>query len=136
MEWVTKRKGPISGQSRISLHFWPFTESEELRAYQLHMTDSSVTSSTFNTRIDAPRFFFGMTCRRKEMKQFTQFRTLPRKLPIVLSVEKVSDVLLAAPGPGLKYRAALGISYGVGLNASEVCKLKIVTVQLPQRRSI
>ena len=70
------------------------------------------------------------------MKQFTQFRTLPRKLPIVLSVEKVSDVLLAAPGPGLKYRAALGISYGVGLNTSEVCKLKIVTVQLPHRRSI
>jgi site-specific recombinase XerD len=42
------------------------------------------------------------------------------KLPIVLSVEEVADVLAAVPGPGLKYRAALGISYGAGLRASEV----------------
>ena len=32
---------------------------------------------------------------------------------------------LTAPGPGLKYRAALSISYGAGLRASEVCNLKI-----------
>jgi site-specific recombinase XerD len=32
---------------------------------------------------------------------------------------------MAAPGPGLKYRAALSISYGAGLRASEVCNLKI-----------
>ena len=50
-----------------------------------------------------------------------QFKTLSRKLPVVLSVEEVSDVLTAAPGPGLKYRAALGISYGAGLRAAEVC---------------
>ena len=57
-----------------------------------------------------------------------QFKTLPRKLPVVLSVEEVSDVLTAAPGPGLKYRAALGISYGAGLKAAEVCNLKIVDI--------
>jgi integrase/recombinase XerD len=39
---------------------------EELRAYQLHMTDSGVTASTFNTRIIALRFFFGMTCGREK----------------------------------------------------------------------
>ena len=38
--------------------------SEELRAYQLHMTDTGVTPSTFNVRIVALRFFFGMTCGR------------------------------------------------------------------------
>ena len=59
------------------------------------------------------------------MKQYMQFRTQPRKLPIVLSVEEVSDLLAAAPGPGLKYRAALSISYGGGLRASEVCNLKV-----------
>ncbi len=54
-----------------------------------------------------------------------QFRTQPRKLPTVLSIEDVSETLAAAPGPGLKYRAALSISYGAGLRASEVCSLKI-----------
>ncbi|WP_370631271.1 phage integrase N-terminal SAM-like domain-containing protein [Mameliella sp. CS4] len=33
---------------------------EELRAYQLPMTDTGVTASTFNVRIVALRFFFGM----------------------------------------------------------------------------
>ena len=76
-------------------------------------------------RIVALRFFFGMTCGREEMKRYMQFRTEPRKLPVVFSVEEVSDILMAAPGPGLKYRAALSISYGAGLRAAEVCNLKI-----------
>jgi integrase/recombinase XerD len=98
---------------------------EDLRGYQLHMTDNGVTPSTFNTRIVALRFFFGMTGGREEMKRYMQFRTEPRKLPIVFSVEEVSDILMAAPGPSLKYRAALSISYGAGLRAAEVCNLKI-----------
>lgn len=98
---------------------------EELRAYQLHMTDTGVTASTFNTRIIALRFFFGMTCGREDMKRFMQFRTQPRRLPMVFSVEEVSSILMATPGPGLKYRAALSISYGAGLRASEVCNLKV-----------
>jgi integrase/recombinase XerD len=101
---------------------------DDLRSYQLHMSDTGVTPSTFNTRIVALRFFFGMTCGREEMKRFMQFRTQPRKLPIVFSVEEVSDILMATPGPGLKYRAALSISYGAGLRASEVCNLKIADI--------
>jgi site-specific recombinase XerD len=98
---------------------------EELRAYQLHMTDTGVTPSVYNTRITALRFFFGMTCGREEMKRYMRFRTEPRKLPAVLSAEDVSGLLAVAPGPGLKYRAALSISYGAGLRASEVCNLTI-----------
>jgi integrase/recombinase XerD len=101
---------------------------DDLRSYQLHMSDTGVTPSTFNTRIVALRFFFGMTCGREEMKRFMQFRTQPRKLPVVFSVEEVSDILMATPGPGLKYRAALSISYGAGLRASEVCNLKIADI--------
>ena len=97
---------------------------EELRAYQIHLTDSGVTPTAYNSRIGELRFFFSMICGREEMKQFMQFKTLPRKLPVVFSVEEVSDVLTAASGPRLKYRAAQGISYGVGLRAAEVCNLK------------
>jgi integrase/recombinase XerD len=59
------------------------------------------------------------------MKRYMQFRRKPRKLPVVFSVEEVGDLLMAVPGLGLKYRAALGISYGAGLRASEVCHLKV-----------
>ena len=106
---------------------------EDLRAYQLHMADTGVTPSTFNVRIVALRFFFSMTCGREEMKRYMQFRTEPRKLPVVFSVQEVSDILMAAPGPGLKYRAALSISYGAGLRAAEVCNLKIGDI-VPEAR--
>ncbi|APG93035.1 transposase (plasmid) [Sinorhizobium americanum] len=56
------------------------------------------------------------------------FQRKPQKLPVVLSVEEVADLLAAAPGPGLKYRAALSISYGAGLRASEVCHLKVTDI--------
>ena len=96
------------------------------------MTKSSscgrATPSVYNTRITALRFFFGMTCGREEMKRYLQFRTEPRKLPAVLSAEDVSDLLAVAPGPGLKYRAALSVSYGAGLRASEVCNLTICDI--------
>ena len=71
---------------------------DDLRAYQLHMTDAGVTPPTFNARIVALRFFFGTTCGREDMKRHMQFRRQPRKLPVVLSVEEVSDLLLAARG--------------------------------------
>ncbi|MER9668219.1 phage integrase N-terminal SAM-like domain-containing protein [Mesorhizobium sp. M0203] len=98
---------------------------EDLRAYQLHMTNAGITPPTFNARIMALRFFFGTTCGREDMKRHMQFRRQPQKLPVVLSLKEVSNLLMAAPGPGLKYRAALSISYGAGLRASEVCNLKI-----------
>ncbi len=106
---------------------------DDLRAYQLHMTDTGVTASTFNVRIVALRFFFGMTCGREDMKRYMQFRSQPRNLPVVFSVEEVSDILMAAPGPGLKYRAALSISYGAGLRAAEVCNFKIGDI-VPEAR--
>lgn len=101
---------------------------EELRSYQLHMTNAAVSASTFNVRIVALRYFFGVTCGREEMKRHMQFRRKPRPLPIVLSVEEVVELMACVPGPGLKYRAALGISYGAGLRASEVCHLKVCDI--------
>src|SRR5215813_35209 len=50
----------------------------------------------------------------------------PRKLPVVLSVEEVARLLDAAPG--LKYKAALSVSYGAGLRATEVVSLKVADI--------
>ncbi len=101
---------------------------EELRSYQLKMTEDGTSASTFNVRIISLRFFFGITCAREEMKRYMQFRRKPKKLPVILSVEEVADLLAAVPGPGLKYRAALGISYGAGLRVAEICNLKVADI--------
>ncbi len=39
--------------------------------------------------------------------------------------EEVGRLLEAAPGPGLKYKAALSIAYGAGLRAGEVMMLRV-----------
>lgn len=101
---------------------------EDLRNYQLHMKENDVSASTFNSRIVALRFFFGVTCGKDEMKRYMQFQRKPARQPVVLSVEEVSDLLAAVPGPGLKFRAALGISYGAGLRAAEVCNLRLIDI--------
>ncbi|MEM9248639.1 MAG: phage integrase N-terminal SAM-like domain-containing protein [Pseudomonadota bacterium] len=51
---------------------------QEFRSYQLHRTDTGVTPSTFNTRIVALRFFFGITPGRENMKRFMPFKIQPK----------------------------------------------------------
>ncbi len=120
------------GHIRCVKHFAAFlgrapdtATPDDLRAYQLQMTKDAVSATTFNVRIISLRLFFSITCGREEMKRYMQFHRQPRTLPVVLSIEEVAKLLASVPGPGLKYRAALGISYGAGLRASEVCNLKV-----------
>ena len=120
------------GHIRCVKHFAAFlgrapdtATPDDLRAYQLQMTKVAVSATTFNVRIISLRLFFSITCGREEMKRYMQFHRQPRTLPVVLSIEEVAKLLASVPGPGLKYRAALGISYGAGLRASEVCNLKV-----------
>jgi site-specific recombinase XerD len=97
----------------------------ELRAWQLHMARTQVSIPVYNHRITVLRFFFSVTCGRDEMTRPLRFRRAPRKLPEVLSQDEVARLLDAAPGPGLKYRAAFSVAYGAGLRASEVVNLKL-----------
>jgi hypothetical protein len=61
----TTQKGHIRAVKHFAIFFGrsPDTATPgELRAYQLHMTDTEVTTSTFNTRIVSLQLFFGVTC--------------------------------------------------------------------------
>ncbi len=61
------------------------------------MADAGITPPTFNARIVALRFFFGMTCGREEMNRCLPFRTQPRKLPLEASgVDLTNELDVAA----------------------------------------
>ena len=64
-----------------------------------------------------------MTLDRPDLARRLTIVREPRGLPAVLSVEEVTLLLHAAPGP--KYKAALAIAYGAGLRVSEVVALKV-----------
>jgi site-specific recombinase XerD len=102
--------------------------AEDLRRYQVHQTESGVQAPSMNSSAVALRFFFTVTLGRANLAaQLTRVH-YPRRLPRVLSPDEVARLIEAAPGPGLKYKAALSVAYGAGLRASEVVALKVADI--------
>jgi site-specific recombinase XerD len=102
--------------------------AEDIRSFQLHLTKRGVGAPTINATVSALRFFFKVTLGRNDIERCTQFVRQPRKLPVVLSPEEVARLIDCAPGPGLKYKAALSVAYGAGLRVSEIAALKITDI--------
>jgi integrase/recombinase XerD len=100
--------------------------AEDLRLYQLHLTENGVRAPSVNSAVSALRFFFCITLDRPEVTKRLTFVAEPRKIPVVLSPEEVTRFLEAAPGP--KYKAAFSAAYGAGLRVSEVVALKVSDV--------
>ena len=68
------------------------------------MSENDARPSTLNSATSALRFFFGTTLDRPEL---ARPRPLPKATTALLSPDEVGRLLEAAPGPGLKYKAAL-----------------------------
>ena len=96
---------------------------EELRKYQLSMVNDGTSRITINANLTALRFFFVNTLDRADALTKISTVPVPRKLPVVLSVEEAARLINAAGNP--KYKAALSAAYGAGLRASEVAALKV-----------
>jgi site-specific recombinase XerD len=96
---------------------------EDIRRFQVYQHESGVQPPTINSSVSALRFFFTVTLDRPDLSRRLVLARFPRKLPAVLSVEEVGQLLEAAPG--LKCKAILGTAYGAGLRVSEVAALKV-----------
>jgi len=98
---------------------------EDLRNFQVYLNQNGARPATFNSAVSALRFFYCTTLGQPELGHQLARVNYPRKLPRVLSPGEVARLLEAAPGPGLKYKAALSVAYGAGLRALEVCMLRV-----------
>ena len=96
---------------------------EELRNFQLHLVDRGTSPITLNATITGLKFFFDVTLDRAELMAKMKPVFVPRTLPVVLSREEVSSLVAATRN--LKHQTALSVTYGAGLRASEVAKLKV-----------
>jgi integrase/recombinase XerD len=100
--------------------------AEDLRTFQLHLTQTGANPPTINATVTALRFFFRVTVDRPETTRHLVFVFEPRKLPRVLPPEDILRLLEAAPNP--KSKAALSVAYGAGLRAMEVVALKVADI--------
>jgi site-specific recombinase XerC len=83
------------------------TTIEDLRKFQLPLTDTGTSRITINTTITALRLFFETTAGDKNIVGKLKTVPVPRKLPVVLSREEVARLLEA--NTSLKYKAALSV---------------------------
>ena len=99
--------------------------AEDLRAFQVHEVAQGSRAPKMNTQVSALRCFFGKTLGRLDLAHQLARVEYPRQLPRVLPMDDVARLLDAAPGPGLKYKAALSVAYGAGLRSHEVVMLRV-----------
>lgn len=99
--------------------------SDDLRRFQADEIARGAQPPKMNSQASALRFFLTVTCGRAELAHQLARTHYPKKLPRVLSPDDVARLLEAAPGPGLKYKAALSVAYGAGLRGGEVVMLRV-----------
>ena len=98
---------------------------DDLRRFQVHELTAGSRPPKMNTQVSALRFFLKITLGRLDLVHALARVDYPRKLPRVVPMDDVARLLEAAPGPGLKYKAALSVAYGAGLRSREVVMLRI-----------
>ena len=95
---------------------------DEVRRFQLYLIESGASICNRNRIMTGVRFLFRVTLRRHDLAAEIWHIKEPQKLPPVLSPEEVRRVLAMATS--LKARAMLTLSYGCGLRAGEVVRLR------------
>jgi integrase/recombinase XerD len=99
---------------------------EDLRRYQLYLVDQGTSPVSLNAAITGLKFFFEVTADHAGLMSKMQPVRVPRTLPVVLSREEVSRLIVATGN--LKHQTALAVAYGAGLRASEVVALKVADI--------
>lgn len=100
---------------------------DELRRYQAYLLKKrKLAVGTVIARVAALRFFFVRTLKRHEFRQDLPYPKKQRRLPTVLSLEEVGQLIDAAGN--LQQRAILMILYGTGMRRAEVSRLKVTDV--------
>jgi integrase/recombinase XerD len=105
---------------------------EDVRRFQLHLTQRGLAPGSVNSVMVGLRFFFRVTLKRPEALDYIPMAREPQRLPVVLTQDEVARLLEAAPS--LKWRTALSVAYGAGLRASEVVGLKVSDIDSQRMR--
>jgi integrase/recombinase XerD len=99
----------------------------DLRRYQAYLLKKrKLAVGTVIARVAALRFFFVRTLKRHEFRQDLPYPKKQRRLPTVLSLEEVCQLIDAAGN--LQQRAVLMILYGTGMRRAEASQLKVTDV--------
>ena len=105
--------------------------AEDIRQFQLHLSQTSVSIGNRNRIMTGLRFLFRVTLRRLDLVAEIYHIREPQKIPLVMSPDETRRLLAVADN--LKVRTLLGLGYGCGLRAGEVVRLRVKHIDSAQK---
>ena len=139
-DMTARNLGPHSQRSHISsckrFASWlgrsPDTATaDEVRTFQLRLIESGVSICNRNRIMTGVKFLFRVTLRRHDLAAEIYHIKEPQKVPLVMSAQEIKRLLAMARS--VKIRAMLSLSYGCGLRAGEVVRLKAGDIDRAQK---
>ena len=119
----------------VAFHRRPPVEmgEQEIRQYLLHLVEERhVGAAVHKMSVASIKFLYGVTLGRPEVAVSVPWPKVPVKLPDILDVDEVEQVLEAIDS--IKHRAIVMTAYGAGLRISEACGLR--TTDIDARRGV
>ena len=100
---------------------------EQIRQYQAYLFQTKRLSvATVSQYVSALRFLFVKTLRRHFLTEHIPFPKSPRRLPIVLSPQEVTQLINSARN--LFHRTLLMTLYSTAMRRSELCRLQVTDI--------
>ena len=130
-DMAARKLGPHSRRSHIysCKRFAAFLKrspdtatADDIRGFQLHLVEAGLSIGNRNRIMSGVKFLFRVTLRRHDLAAEIYHLKEPQKLPLTMSPDE-TERLLAKAG-NLKVQAMLALSYGCGLRAGEIVRLK------------
>jgi integrase/recombinase XerD len=104
---------------------------EDIRLFQLHLAETGMSICNRNRIMTGVRFLFRVTLRRLDLAAEIYHIREPQKIPQVMSPDEMRRLL--AVTSSLKVRVLLSLTYGCGLRAGEVVRLKVKHIDSAQK---
>jgi integrase/recombinase XerD len=104
---------------------------DDIRRFQLHLAETGMSICNRNRIMTGVKFLFRVTLRRLDLAAEIYHLREPDKIPQVMSPDETRRLLAVATS--LKARVLLSLSYGCGLRAGEVVRLKVKHIDSAQR---
>jgi integrase/recombinase XerD len=105
--------------------------AEDIRQFQLQLAETDMSICNRNRIMTGLRFLFRVTLRRLDLAAEIYHLREPQKVPLVMSPDETKRLLAVASN--LKARVLLSLSYGCGLRAGEVVRLKVKHIDSAQK---
>ena len=104
---------------------------EDLRLFQLHLAETGMSICNRNRIMTGVRFLFRVTLRKLDLAAEIYHIREPQKIPQVMSPDEMRRLL--AVTSSLKVRVLLSLTYGCGLRAGEVVRVKVKHIDSAQK---